>query len=385
LSPRMTLVWLPDGRVIYPRSESSTNNDLNLWAIRADPRTGRASGSPARLTSLTGVGSFHLSATANGEMLAADISKRVKDVYIAELRDGQVSAESLKRLTLDDREDIPSDWTSDGEAVYFTSNRSGNWDVYRQGLQQRVAEPIVASAAAETNPVLSPDGMFLLFKLHIPGSSPETRLMKVPLTGGASERVMDLTASGQTFRCGREPQAPCVLAERHANEIVFSTFDLAAGRGRVVARVAPQVLTTSSWAWKMSGWDLSPDGSRIAILHMSGKPLGEKGGPREDVRDQGVIRIIPVAGDPVTDIPLPNLTEAYTLGWSADGNSLLVSASRGGEPGEMLVLRVDMQGRADVLLNTTVPHYYARASPNGKYLALGRQAWEENAWLLENF
>jgi hypothetical protein len=40
------------------------------------------------------------------------------------------------RLTLDDRQDIPFDWTPDGKSVLFISDRTGTFNVYRQAIDQ---------------------------------------------------------------------------------------------------------------------------------------------------------------------------------------------------------------------------------------------------------
>ena len=45
------LLWARDGRVIFTRSEGiSVNSGSNLWEIMTDPRTGKPSGRPTRIT-----------------------------------------------------------------------------------------------------------------------------------------------------------------------------------------------------------------------------------------------------------------------------------------------------------------------------------------------
>jgi hypothetical protein len=96
--------------------------------------------------------------------------------------------------------------------------------------------------------------------------------MRIPLVGGVPESVMDIeghpineypgTTSGgfPSFRCPHTG-AECVLAEKHEKQIVFSASDPVKGRKSELVKVPFNGVRTS--------WDLSPDGTRLAVTEFS--------------------------------------------------------------------------------------------------------------------
>ncbi len=317
-----------------------------------------------RITDLAGVYSFRLSASSAGRRLAAVILKRQRDVYVGELREGVVTMASLRRLTLDDRDDRVSDWTPDAAAVVFASNRRGNWDIYKQGVNARMAEPIVDGPANETDPVLYGDANTLLYKSRSagPDGSPSAvYLMRMPLAGGPTHQVMELHGGTVSFRCPRQSGADCVLGEALEGELVLTAFDPSLGRGRELARMPVSEMTIGNPG---VGWDVSPDGTRIAVPFLHG------------------IRIFPVTGGASVDIPVLESDMPFTLGWAVDGKTLFVSTKR---PDGLALLRVDETGRSQTLWSVGTLYTLPRPSPDGRYLALEKFNYEADAWLLENF
>ena len=51
-----------------------------------------------------------------------------------------------RRFTLDDSNDLATNWTPDSKAILFNSDRNGTFDIFRQSLDSTVAEPIPAQA-----------------------------------------------------------------------------------------------------------------------------------------------------------------------------------------------------------------------------------------------
>src|SRR4029453_6037814 len=64
------------------------------------------------------------------------------DVYVGELQEDGGRLTQPRRLTLDDRDDVLSGWTSDGRSVLFASDRNGSLDLFRQGVDDRSAESV---------------------------------------------------------------------------------------------------------------------------------------------------------------------------------------------------------------------------------------------------
>ena len=71
------------------------------------------------------------------------------EVYVGELGGKRERMKPPKRLTFDDHQDFPGDWTPDSKAILFTSDRNGNADIFKQSLDERWAEPIVAGPGNE--------------------------------------------------------------------------------------------------------------------------------------------------------------------------------------------------------------------------------------------
>jgi Tol biopolymer transport system component len=73
-----------------------------------------------------------------------------------------------------------------------------------------------------------------------------------------------------------------------------------------------------------------------------------------------------------------------SAGWSADGKSLLVSWHNFEH--ESALLKVTLDGKASVLINTSNPEVWgAMPSPNGRLLAIAEAGGPKNVWQIENF
>jgi Tol biopolymer transport system component len=155
----------------------------------------------------------------------------------------------------------------------------------------------------------------------------------------------------------------CAIAERSADrkQLVFTAFDPVKGRGAVLAKANADATTDYHW-------DLSPDGTRIAILK----------------HREGRIQILSLHGETPQEITSKGWNILTSVGWAADGNSLFVSslASRGSA-----LLRVDLKGKVEIVWEETgSPCTYGVASPDGRHLAI--QEWtveSNNLWQMENF
>jgi Tol biopolymer transport system component len=361
-------VWLPDGRIIYSRLESARYESgfANLWEIRTDPRTGRATSKPRRITSWTGVQIGGLRVTADGKYVALQKGPAESDVYVGELEANATRLVNPRRLTLDDRDDEPSAWTLDGKTVLFDSNRNGSYDIFRQALDQRTAEAVVTSREDKFSARLSPDGAWVMY-FAFPGgysSAKSPNLMRAPISGGPPEFIAAVDPSAE-FYCARLPATRCVLSERHRGELAFYALDPLKGRGPELLRIDAKPL-----ADPCDTWDLAPDGSRIAVI-----------APDEQ---QARIRVFPLAGGSPRDVSVAGQSRLCLLRWAADGKgwfawSLSAAASTH--------IHVDLQGRSYLLRQqASVPGLtWSVPSPDGRHLAFVEWNSISNVWMLEGF
>jgi Tol biopolymer transport system component len=375
----------PDGRIIYDRLEGSEDATANIWEVRMDPSTSRPSGGPRRLTRWAGFTLRGFSITADGKRIAFVRKTDQSDVYVGTLEKGGLRLTATHRLTLDDRMDWPGGWLRDSKALLFFSDRNGNFDLFRQRIEDRAAEEVVADSEDKRVPQLSPDGSWILY-LSFPraqgGLPPASgRLMRIPVSGGSPEPVLEVngypgsarvprerwlpSARGYPdFRCSSRivAKSPCVLSEANGKRIAFSAFDPRLGRQGELARIDIDPSDTF--------WDLSPDGSRIAF----GK-LEERGGH---------LCILDLAGGKRQEISVKEWSNLISVGWSVDGRSVFATnwASKGGS-----ILRVTLDGEIQLLYKAPSSSQLERPvpSPDGHYLAFGEVATMSNAWMMENF
>jgi serine/threonine protein kinase len=370
-------IWLPSGRFIYVMEErEGSRRWANLWGIQVNTRTGAPVAKPERITNWGEGITDHLSVTSDGKQLA--ILKQARYIYVnvGELEDGGRRLMNPRRLTLEEGRDFPSAWMTDSGSVLFLSDRNATWGIYKQGLGQTTAQPVVTGPDYKYSPVVSPDGSWILYvsrPIADRGSFPPQRVMRVAASGGSPQLVLEeRSISGLT--CAHSPATKCVFSvlTPDQKQVIFWAFDPSLGTKHTVARVKLRELDRSAQFIGVYGWDLSMDGSLIAFAQFETR--------------EGRIQILPLDGWTPREINVKGWQGLMAVRWAADGKGLFVS------PGTALgnmALFVDLQGRAQVIWKHESGNYdvsaWATPSPNGRYLALAGLASNSNVWLLENF
>jgi Tol biopolymer transport system component len=357
------LIWLPDGRLIYVVYEPPpSQNSSNFWAASLDLSTGRFVGTPARITSGDGF-AVKPSVTADGKRLAFIRSKPQTDVYVAEFSAKGPRLSTPRRLTLDEADDLPFDWTSDNKAVLFISNRTGTDNIFRQRMDATSAELLVFGPEKRSVSRLNPDGTQLLYLVPTNPSdnSQPVRLMRVPINGGPPQLVLDAPAI-VNFQCSRAPAAICAFSQLEPKEFVLSAFDPATGKPHEVAKLPEQ---TFDW-----NWGLSPDGTSIAAVTFGAT----------DNR----IRLLSLSGQPTRELVVKNWYGFRSVDWAADSKGLFVASNPAGSSQNLLY--VDLAGNAHPIrqVNSIWPSW-AVPSRNGKYVAIPASTVGSNVWMAENF
>jgi eukaryotic-like serine/threonine-protein kinase len=225
-----------------------------------------------------------LRASADGKRLTLQKTTYQGQVYVGELTAGGIRMNPPQRLTNDEAWDNATAWTPDSKAVLFHSNRNGGWGIFKQGIGQETAEPVVMGPADAFVPLLSADGRWVLYCEVPRGQESFTagRLMRVPVGGGVPQFVLELK-NVVNSGCARAPASLCVLAEESQDRrrLTLTAFDPLKGRGRVLRTIEKDATT------QFPGWSLSPGGTTLAIsralepeihirlLSVSGGPDGE--------------------------------------------------------------------------------------------------------------
>lgn len=380
-NPRLSDFYLgQNGRFIYAISEPQPNQyDSNLWELRFDPETGAPKGTPRRLTDWTGFYFTDPELTADGKRFVFLDRKGQSDVYLGELANGGNEMKTPQRLTLDDRLDWPGGWSLDGKTVFLYSDRNGSFDIYKQGVNDRNANPLVTGPEEKWAPQISPDGKWLLYmqwpKASEGAAAASGKLMRVPLTGGPAEAVMDIkgrpgsstssdpldTVGGYpSFRCPPQASTMCVLAETDEKEIVFTAFDPLQGRKAELVKVPNNSERTR--------WDLSPDGKQVALAVFDYKAAD--------------VQIVPLDGGAIQKISAMPWMELVAVAWAADGKSLFLASfsSRGTS-----IVHAGFTDEPKLLFKSSWDIFSLDPSPDGHYLAFGPVIYNANAWTIASF
>jgi len=351
--------WLPDGRMIYSLEEPDPNGgNCNLWEARIDPETAAVRGEMRRLTNWAGSNIDNLTSTTDGKRLTFRKWSGQENLYVADLSRNGTHIENRRRMTLSEGGEAPFGWTHDSKSLIFTSSHNGQTGIFKQVLDQDSAETIVSGLPNASAAYLSPDGKSVLYIYPTEGA---TKLMRVPVTGGPSESVSALL---NWYRCSRSPSNLCVISEiseRTAGlkQIILSALDPIKGRGPELMRLDIDAATDYNY-------DISPDGTRIAILKCF---------------SQGPIRIFSLKGQLLQEVSLTGLSFRETgFDWASDGKGFFICSHtlRGSN-----LLHVDLRGNVHVLWE--LKDAFGISSPDLRHIAMHGATIDSNIWKMEGF
>jgi len=357
------LRWLEDGRLIYALSELPPNEkDSNLWAIRLDPAGSMVHGSPERLTDWSGFSVSNFSASADGKRLVFAKIRTQTNISIARLTTGGAfSPEKPQRLTEGGWENWPDAWTHDSQAVYFESNRSGRWGIYRQDVRLQTPESVVLGSQDFFDAELSPDGSSLLYTAADAAQRQRVgawRLMRMPTEGGSSSQLTSGGYSGH--QCAPRPSDLCVVSWKIKEHVVISSLDLDRGRGAELMRF--------TLGGETYFWSLSPDGHYVAFA---------------EYNDKGLVRIGNLTDSTIRSLATGKWTSLQGISWSADGKSLYLTSF---QPSQITLLSVGLDGTIKILFQTGRTWLgQIRPAPNGRMLAFSELDVDANAAMIDNF
>jgi Tol biopolymer transport system component len=359
------LWWFPNGRMVFTAMEPEPNQkDCSLWEIQVEPKTGRSLGPPRRIVKWPGIYVEVHNGTTDSKRLAVSKASVQTDVFVGELEARGRRLKNPRRLTLDEHYDFPSAWTTDGKAVFFHSDRNVKFDIFKQALDQETAETVVTGPGNKHDAVLSPDGNLILYLQD--ADDGKTRIMRVPLSGGAPEMVLEGKGIND-LKCSWSPATLCVLGEETPDrkQLIFTALDPLKGRGRELTRITLKQPIEGYF------WDLARDGSRLAFA-------------QEQRGSQRRIQILPISAGETQEVVIQRDIQMTSLDWANDGKGFFVGSCTP----EGVLLFVDMHGRTEALWKReTLFGFGPRGlpSPDGRHLAMLGWTVDSNVWMLENF
>jgi DNA-binding winged helix-turn-helix (wHTH) protein/Tol biopolymer transport system component len=369
------LSWARDGRVYFTRSEENTNAESNVYSVRADEETGQSRGELTKRTSGPDW-KLHPQVTADGKYLTFLRSTIAPTVYVADVDTKTKQLEGVRRLTLDENRSTPYEWTADGAAVLYVSDRDGEFHIYRQTIGAASPELLVDGHDSPILLRLNPDASEILYESEPNHASeapaprnPEfqnekVRLMHAPVNGGAGQQLLE--ADGMVnFQCARAPSRMCLFSRVTKDALVFTQFDAITGETKELFR-------TGDTGWQSYNWTLAPDGKLLALCK------------RVRVPRDTVIRLISLSDRSERVIALRQSAAVLAIDWAADGKSFWASTQLPG--GIEALANIDLQGDLKPVLQDSKPYIgWAIPSRDGKHLAMWRSTGGSNVWMLDGF
>ncbi|HET7712795.1 MAG TPA: protein kinase [Thermoanaerobaculia bacterium] len=193
-------IWSPDGRFLY--FSTNRNGTTNIWRIAVDPKSGKARSEPEPVTASAHANSsvsvssdgrkllfvagatsmsidrvdlrsittrsnvvartlhsdsrrlHYLDCSADGEWLVFRAGLAPEDLFVI-----RTDGTALRRLTDDPFKNRVPQWSGDGQFVYFMSDRTGRYEIWRIRSDGSALEQMtVTSGESVGDPRLSPDG-----------------------------------------------------------------------------------------------------------------------------------------------------------------------------------------------------------------------------------
>lgn len=387
------LVWTRNNRILFSRAEEPPNQgESNVWSLEVDRRPGWRGGAPVRLTSGPDWKPV-INMSADGKHAVFIRTNIEPAVYVADVNAKTREIGRLERLTHDEWQSRPYEWTPDGRSVLFVSDREGTFHIFRQQVGAAAPE-LVAGAQGSPNILrLNPERTEILYSVEsdrktadaAPGETssqnpsvparratntpPEgefrstgVRLMRIPLDGGISRLLVE-DSGINNFQCARLPSRECLYSKYTKDALVFEEFDAKTGAKK-------ELLRTNEPEWQYFNWSLSPDGRTLALAK------------KMRAAEEAEIRLVPTRGGTQRVLKVKAWGRIATLDWAADGKSFWSSATLHGET--RALINIDLQGRAKAVLEESKPYVgWAIPSPDGKHLAIWEATGGSNAWMLE--
>jgi Tol biopolymer transport system component len=360
------LLWTKDQRLIFTQADSLAFSSSNLWYLTVDSDTGIASGESVQLTHWDRVLPALCGLSKDGKRLIFTRSHSWVDVVVGALKDNGTRLETTQ-LTNSDSDSYPAWWSRDGKFLLISSDRAGGRSqIYRQPVAEDVAELLTSGPEEKASPELTPDGQWMLYwATRPPGSSefPNQTLMRTPTAGATAERILETPGTmGFAFHCPTVAKSACVLSRVDKDELIFYSLDPVKGQGVELTRTKVGDPGTSMV------WALSPDGKNIAVT-----------GSRPELSDK--VRVIDLQTGRQRELPTPSFV--FGLSWSPDGSALYGAAQ--GVSSHFSMLRLELSGKSQILLNRDDFFTSPVVSPDGRSLAFGQQSAQLNVYSLENF
>ncbi len=372
------LSWSNDGRLFFTRSEENSTSESNVWSVVVDEQDGSMRGGLTRVTNGPDL-KPRPEISADGKRLTFLRSTIAPTVYVADVDAKTKTLEKLQRLTLDESSSRPYEWTPDGRAILYVSDRGGEYQIFQQRIGDASPEVLVEGHDRPYILRLNPDATEILYlsdssRAGKTGTPPTPRvpdfdrekveIMRAPIAGGAGKVLLE--ADGvNNFQCARAPSRMCVFSRFSASSLSMVQFDSTTGASK-------ELWSTNDPGWQNYNWTLSPDGKLLALC-------------KEDrIAKDTAIRLVSLEGKAERSVRINDFVGISAIDWAADGKSFWASSYQRGE--RRSLVNIDLRGNMKTVVHDGKPFVgWAIPSRDGKHLAMWLSTGGSNAWMIEGF
>jgi Tol biopolymer transport system component len=231
--------YSPDGRRIAFESTQPSGDRSEIWLAHADGRSAtQLTRGPGRWQGTPGW-------SPDGREVVFDSYAEDRQVDIWTIG---VDGSGLRQITHDPAYDITPIWSRDGRFLYFASNRTGRFEIWR--VPAGGGAEVQVSRGGGFLPFESFDGTTLYYAQSAEGSGP---LIAIPTAGGEERTVLPCVVG---FTYAGAPRgilhAACGSSEHRGRTLLY--WDAATGRDQPIEGIE---------ADSINGLSVSPDGRTI--------------------------------------------------------------------------------------------------------------------------
>jgi len=231
----------PDGRRIAFSSTRSGNHEI--WVCDAD------GSNPVQLTSFGGphVGTPRWSPDGQEIAFGYQMGDH-QDIYLVGTEGGKP-----RRLTMESSDEVRPSWSWDKRFIYFASNRSGDWQVWKVAVEGGTALPVTKQGGREA--FESPDGKVVFYTKD----REVFGLWQAPTGGGEEVKILDQVTQSYWAVVKQGIYFINTQAKPHP---VLEFYSFTTSKTTRVATIEKAQL------WGRHGLAVSSDGQRILLVQL---------------------------------------------------------------------------------------------------------------------
>lgn len=147
----------PDGKEIVAVTQDNGTTSLEIYNVEEKKLTKI----PVAMPEFAQFANPRFSADGSKIAVAVNLPSKMWDIYVFDR-----SGKKVSQITDDFAVDIEPEWSSDGKYLYFSSDRTGIYNIYRYNVGSGKTEKVTNVLTGVFSPTIAPDGVTLLAQYY---------------------------------------------------------------------------------------------------------------------------------------------------------------------------------------------------------------------------